>query len=139
MTVEKLNELQGDMLENPRLSLRRLAQQCNVGYGTAQRAVKDHLKLKPYKIHVVHELLPEDHQARLHYCDWIVEVINHEEEFLDYCFFCVEVSIKRQLEFPEQPFLELRQSSSYPRTPSSSPQDRCLGSHDQEKNIFCIL
>jgi transposase len=90
ITEEKLVEIQGDLLEDPRLSLRRLSQQCDIGYGTAQRTVKNHLKLKPYKVQVVHELLPGDHEARVHYCEWITDVVEHEEDFLDRCFFSDE-------------------------------------------------
>jgi len=90
LTEEKIAELQGDLVENPQLSLRRLAQRCEISYGTAQYAAKKLLQMHPYKTHVLHELLPGDYQARTHYCEWIIDITEHDDTFLDRCFYTDE-------------------------------------------------
>ena len=57
------------MLKNPNKSLRKLAQQTNISYFMAHKAVKKELNLYPYKISVVSELRPVDHEKHNHYCE----------------------------------------------------------------------
>jgi hypothetical protein len=90
LSDEKMTEIQGDVLENPRISSRRLAQLVKVSHTTAYKAVRHELKLFPYKTTMVHQLLPADHEARLHFCEWLTEVLHHDDEFLDRCFFSDE-------------------------------------------------
>lgn len=61
LTEEKLDEV-GERLEHtPQKSFQRLAQETEISMTSAWRATKL-LKLKPYKLTVVHELLPRDHE-----------------------------------------------------------------------------
>ncbi|KAJ4438640.1 hypothetical protein ANN_14587 [Periplaneta americana] len=63
LTEEKLDEV-GERLEHtPQKSLPRLAQETEISMISAWRATKL-LKLKPYQLTVVHELLPRDHEKK---------------------------------------------------------------------------
>lgn len=90
MTDENITAIQSVMMENPRTSTRRLAQQVNVSHTTAYKAIRKELEMFPYKITAVHQLLPIDHHARLHFCEWISEVVQNEPDFLSRCFFTDE-------------------------------------------------
>jgi hypothetical protein len=90
LTDEKMTEIQGELLENPRLSTRRLAQVVQVSHSTAYRAVRHELKMHPYKTTQVHQLKPADHQARVNFCEWLSELLQHDDNFMDYCFFSDE-------------------------------------------------
>ena len=78
LTEEKLDEI-GERLEHtPTKSLRRLGQEARISKSSAWRATKM-LKLKPYKVTIVHELQPRDHEMRVRFCDWIL----HHNEIMD--------------------------------------------------------
>jgi transposase len=90
LTDEMVTVIQDEMMNNPRLSLRRLAQQVDVSYKTAYRAVREQLGLHPYRVTVTHQLLPADHQARVHFCEWLGNVLQNDVSFLDNCYFTDE-------------------------------------------------
>lgn len=90
LTEEKVTEIMECMVEDPRLSVRKLASQVDVSYKTAYRAVREHLQLFPYKVCAVHQLLPADHQQRIHFCEWLSEVLEHDATFLETCYFSDE-------------------------------------------------
>ena len=52
--------------------------------------MRHHLHQHPYKITRVHQLLPADYLARIHFCEWFLEVISHGNEFKERCFFTDE-------------------------------------------------
>jgi len=90
LTEELITVIQNEVMENPRISIRRLAQQVGVSYNIAYRTVRQHLQLVPYKISLVHQLLPADHAARLHFSNWLVNVMDNDETFLNKTFFSDE-------------------------------------------------
>jgi hypothetical protein len=90
LSDEKVSEIQGVMLENPLTSLRKLAQQVDVSYNSGYRALRLYIGMRPYKVSLVHKLMPSDPQARLHFCNWLLEVVNHDSTFLSRCFFTDE-------------------------------------------------
>ncbi len=69
LTPAKLAEIGEVFAATPRSSLRRVSQQTNVSYETTRRATQ--LKLKPYKIRVVHELQPGDPEKCKNYCRFL--------------------------------------------------------------------
>lgn len=77
LTEDKLDDI-GERLErSPKKSLRRLAQETEISKYSAWKATKL-LKLKPYKVTVVQQLLPHDNAARLNFCNWILDNVNDQ-------------------------------------------------------------
>lgn len=89
LTCKKMEEVATLFAEAPRTSLRKAKQVVGVSYGSVQRATKK-LKLTPYKLHVVHELLPADPARRLHYCTWYRQFTRNNIARLDTIFFSDE-------------------------------------------------
>ena len=70
---ETLDDI-GERLEHtPQKYLKRLSQETGVSVSPVQRATKLLMKLKPYKIPVVHELHKPDPNKRLQFCNWVLE------------------------------------------------------------------
>lgn len=90
LTEEKIVEIYGHIIENPQISVRKIAQQVDVSRSTAHKALRQHLQLRPYKKTVVHRLLPVDKEARMLFSEWLLDVVEHNAEFLDLCFFSDE-------------------------------------------------
>jgi hypothetical protein len=61
----------------------------DLSYGTCHKILKQDLNLHPYKITVVHELLPRDFPARIRYCQWFLNHLNNNNT-LDLTFFSDE-------------------------------------------------
>jgi AraC-like DNA-binding protein len=89
-TAEKIADIQGLTLENRNVSIRKLAQQTEVSVGTVHKVLRKDLGMTPYKVTVVHELLPVDLDTRRHYSDWFIDVVQHQPDFLNTCFFSDE-------------------------------------------------
>ena len=67
----------GERLEHtPQKSLKRLSQETGVSVPSVQRATKLLMKLKPYKIPVVHALHQPDLNKRLRFCNWLLKKVN---------------------------------------------------------------
>jgi hypothetical protein len=64
LTKEKLDEIKARLEHTPQKSLRHLAEETGISKSSAAKATKL-LKLKPYKVTVVHALQPQDgHEGR---------------------------------------------------------------------------
>lgn len=59
-----------------------------MSYGSTHRAVRK-LHLHPYKVSMVQELLPLDHEKRVSYCNWFNNNLN-DDNLLDLTFFTDE-------------------------------------------------
>ena len=70
VTPEKVDEVRERMEARPKKSLRRLAQQDHCSYSYARKAVKT-LKLYPYNIDAVHQLLEPGKEKRVADCEWL--------------------------------------------------------------------
>jgi hypothetical protein len=66
----KLMDISDSMLWSPSKSLRKLAQEKDIGLATAHKVVREILNLIPYKVTSVQELKLADHEKRSHYCEW---------------------------------------------------------------------
>jgi hypothetical protein len=53
------------ILRSPSNSLRKLAQEKDIGLAIAHKAVREKLNLFPYKVTAVQELNPGDHEKRI--------------------------------------------------------------------------
>jgi hypothetical protein len=67
-TPENIGIVQHAMEEAPTTSIRHLAQQVEVSYGTCQAILKNDLTLYPYRLKCVQELYPDDFPIRAEYC-----------------------------------------------------------------------
>jgi transposase len=57
---KKLMDISDSMLRSPSKSLRKLAQEEDIGLATAHKAVREKLQLFPYKVTAMQELKPAD-------------------------------------------------------------------------------
>jgi transposase len=62
LSDKKLMDISDSMLRSPSMSLRKLAQEEDIGLATAHKAVREKLQLFPYKVTAVQELKPADHE-----------------------------------------------------------------------------
>lgn len=86
----KLNVLLA-LEENPHVSTTQLA----LRNGISQKSVLDILnseKLKPYKCHLTQELLADDPDRRMEFCQTVMEMINDTPEFLNNILFTDEAT-----------------------------------------------
>ncbi|XP_076319811.1 uncharacterized protein LOC143230330 [Tachypleus tridentatus] len=91
LSEEKLLDISDSVMQSPSKSLRKLAQQHDIGLGTAHKAVRKKLKLFPYKIMAVQELEATDNEKRIRYCRWFNRFIEENTaNVLDVTFFTDE-------------------------------------------------
>jgi hypothetical protein len=83
LTEEKVTDINAAMMKSPKKSVRRLSSQSGVSVGSVHKALKRSLKMHPYKIRIVHKLLPGDGVTRLHYCHWFMESVTPDGDELD--------------------------------------------------------
>jgi hypothetical protein len=88
-TPEIVADVAARMEQSPKKPLRRLAQKMDLSYGTCHKILKQDFNLHPYKITIVHELLPRDFPARIRYCQWFLNHLNNNNT-LDLTFFSDE-------------------------------------------------
>ncbi|CAI9731087.1 Macrophage migration inhibitory factor-like [Octopus vulgaris] len=67
VTDTVLQNVTNKLQRSPRKSLRRLSQETRISLTSTHRAVHQ-LKFFPYKVHVVHELKPQDSEKRVLFC-----------------------------------------------------------------------
>ncbi|XP_076352672.1 uncharacterized protein LOC143248124 [Tachypleus tridentatus] len=67
LSEEKMLDISDSVMQSPSKSLRKLAQQRDIGLGTAHKAVKKKLKLFPYKIMAAQALEATDNEKRIRY------------------------------------------------------------------------
>jgi hypothetical protein len=89
LTENKLLEVHELLLYSPRKSLRKLKQQSDISYGSAQRATRQ-LKLHPYRVQVVHELKETDRISRMNYCNWLLQFVRNGKKSMDNLYFSDE-------------------------------------------------
>ncbi|CAI9721085.1 Macrophage migration inhibitory factor-like [Octopus vulgaris] len=74
VTDTVLQNVTNKLQRSPRKSLRRLSQETRISLTSTHRAVHQ-LKFLPYKVHVVHELKPQDSEKRVLFCRWFENFI----------------------------------------------------------------
>jgi hypothetical protein len=84
-------EISGSKRRNPSKSLRKMAQEKDIGLATARKAVREKFNLFPYKVRAVQELKPADHEKRKRYCEWFTNFIYTKTvDIVDVTFFTDE-------------------------------------------------
>ena len=76
---ETLDDIGERLEDTPQKCLKRLSQETGISVSSVQRATKLLMKLKPYKIPVVHALHQPDPNKRLRFCNWVLEKVNSGE------------------------------------------------------------
>jgi hypothetical protein len=61
---KKLMDISDCMLRSPSKLLCKLAQEKDIGFATAHKVLREKMNLFPYKVTVVQELKPADHEKR---------------------------------------------------------------------------
>jgi hypothetical protein len=62
-TAENIEEVEQRIAETPNKSIRRLAQETNLSFGTVQLILKKDLHFFPCRVSVVHEIKPLDNKS----------------------------------------------------------------------------
>ncbi|RZC34483.1 HTH 24 domain containing protein [Asbolus verrucosus] len=77
-TINAAEEIENE----PRTSIRRLAQQMDLSVGTCHAILRKDMHIYPYKITSVQELLPVDPPRRLEFCNWFLNGLNNDDDTL---------------------------------------------------------
>lgn len=88
VTEDAVENIHQRMLHSPKKSIRRLSAETGLSYGSCYSAVRKKLKMYPYRISVLQELIPTDNVKRRHYCQWFQA--NMDDNRLDNTFFTDE-------------------------------------------------
>jgi hypothetical protein len=84
--VDQVEEL---IAENPHSSTRLMSAQTNVSHTNVRTILRRRLHMHPYKVSVVQEILPRDHNSRMQYCNFFQQNLNNDDVF-DLSFFTDE-------------------------------------------------
>lgn len=68
--------------EHPHTSVRRIAAELEVQKSTVHRVLKEQ-QLHPYHLRRIHELLPQDPNSRLNFCNWFKGKQNEDNNFVN--------------------------------------------------------
>ena len=90
LSTDLLTSIQNDLNQNPNLYLTRIAANNNIALGSAYTGVRKTLKLYPYKVQVLEQLITSDFSKRVNYCQWFLRAINDNPSMLDILFFSDE-------------------------------------------------
>lgn len=88
-TQNVVNNARNAIREQPTKSVRRLAQQLEISYGTCRSILKRDIGMHPYKVQLYQELLPPDYVRRVAYCRFFNANLN-DDDVLDKTFFTDE-------------------------------------------------
>ena len=83
-TEECIEQVRASVEEDPQTSTRRRSSQLNMAHSSLYRILRMDLNLLPYKIQVVHNLLPDDLQRRLQYATSIQQHARTDPHFTHY-------------------------------------------------------
>ncbi|KAJ3659405.1 hypothetical protein Zmor_011095 [Zophobas morio] len=100
LTEEVTEDIQHRLEQSPNKSIRKLSAQTGLSVGSCHKALHKVLHMHPYKVSVVHELLPPDFERRINYCQWFNNNLN-DDALLDLTFFTDEACVGLVLFFPE--------------------------------------
>lgn len=89
LNVERLDDIRDRLQISPQKSLRHLAQQTGLSRSTCHKAVRRELHYHPYKVSVVQQILPADHEKRVNFCRWF-NAHQRADEILDLSFYTDE-------------------------------------------------
>lgn len=78
---ENIQAVRDSVHEEPSTSTRKRATQLGISRRSLQRILVKDLKMYPYKIQMVHQLLPIDHQSRLTFSQRLLQLSNEIPDF----------------------------------------------------------
>ncbi|RZB38718.1 hypothetical protein BDFB_007389, partial [Asbolus verrucosus] len=110
-TFENIEEVREIVVEVLHMSVYRISQRSELGYGTSQLILKKDLNKHPYKLTAVHELLLVDYAQIVQFCQWFMQNMNNND-LLDVSFspmkpdtIFLSMLIRKIGECVESPFL----------------------------------
>ncbi|CAF1171942.1 unnamed protein product [Rotaria sordida] len=78
-TTEKINEITEILATTPINSVRLVSQQVNLSKSVIHRTMKNILKYKPYKMHLIQQLYDEDQDLRVELCELLMPILEHND------------------------------------------------------------
>ena len=82
-TPDNVSRVQESVGRSPSKSLRRRSQELGISVSSVRRMLVKDLQLYPYRIHIKHELTETDEEKRVAMWQWLLEMIDNNEEFLN--------------------------------------------------------
>jgi hypothetical protein len=79
--AQQIAVVQQSVTVSPRKSIRRRSQQLSILRSSLQRILTKDLHMHAYKIQLVQQFKPADHQKRRRFCEWIEERLAVDENF----------------------------------------------------------
>ena len=89
-TLHNIDSVRDSVRLDGETSLRRRCQELNLRKDSLRRIIKSDLKLKNFKLHVKHQLLPPDYDKRMDMCRWFLQKLQENPDFLDTVWFSDE-------------------------------------------------
>lgn len=77
---------------NPRKSTNQGSRELQIPQPTIWRVLRKRLKFKPYKIRLVQALSDEDKRCRAEFCEWMLEKMDEDDNFISRLFFSDEAT-----------------------------------------------
>ena len=131
VTDTVLQNVTNKLQRSPRKSLRRLSQETRISLTSTHRAVHQ-LKFFPYKVHVVHELKPQDSEKRVLFCRWFENfILEKGENILNHTFFSDEAW------FHLSGYMNSQNSRAWSTVNPHALFQKPL--HDQKVGVWCAL
>lgn len=81
-SIENVAAVAEDVQESPQTSTRQRCTQFGISRRSLRRILVEDLKMFPYKVQTVHQLLPADSQARLTYSHALLNLVQEEDDFV---------------------------------------------------------
>jgi len=90
---DKALDVLQSFVEDPHISINRVAQKHKIGYGSVHKILKLN-KWHPYKLHLVQELSEDDFDRRIEFCDVMMEMIVDDPVLLNNIVFSEEATFE---------------------------------------------
>lgn len=82
ITQGDVDRVQASFIRSPRKSIRKAARQLNMPKSTVHDVVHKRLRLRCYKLQLLHALKPDDRPRRRRFAEQILELIENDETYL---------------------------------------------------------
>ena len=89
-TPQKIGAVQDSAKDNPKKSIRKRGQELSISRSSLQRILTLDLKLRAYHIQLKQLLTQDDRTKRLQMCQWFLEKIDNDPNFLKHVWFSDE-------------------------------------------------
>ncbi|KAJ8915523.1 hypothetical protein NQ315_012404 [Exocentrus adspersus] len=82
------------VVENPQVSVRVLSNDLNIKKSSISKCLQKN-KFHPYQVQLHQELLENDFERRIHFCQWVHNVVAENEDFFKFVLFTDECTFHR--------------------------------------------